>query len=202
MKELTARQKEVLDFIGTYISQHKFPPTIREISEFFGISAKSAHDHIRAMERKKILRFTKNQSRTIEILDGSGSRDEGLLRIPLVGTVAAGRPIFAEENLEGYMWISARQLKEGEYFALRVKGDSMTGAGILDGDAAIIFRQNTARDGDIVVALINDENATLKRFFLEKNRIRLEAENPAYNPIYEQNVSILGRLACIIRSYE
>jgi repressor LexA len=204
MKGLTLRQKEVLDFIRNFISEHRFPPTIREISQFFHVSPKSAHDHVRAMEKKGALSFNKNCSRTIEVLDGSGMREEGVRRVPIVGTVAAGNPVFADENLEGYLRVSERYLKNGEYFALRIKGDSMINAGILDGDMAIIARQNTVREGDIVVALINDENATLKRFYQEKNRIRLEAENPAFKTRYVQkrNVVILGRLAHVMRSYE
>ena len=204
MKGLTLRQKEVLGFIRTFISEHKFPPTIREISEFFRISPKSAHDHVLALGKKGVLSFNKNRSRTIEILDGGGIREEGLRRIPILGTVAAGNPVFADENLEGYMKVSERYLKNGDYFALRVKGDSMINAGILEGDMAIISKQSEVRSGDIVVALVNDENATLKRFYEEKNRVRLEAENPDYKTRYEQkgNVLILGRLAHVMRSYE
>jgi repressor LexA len=202
MKGLTVRQKEILNFIGNFISDHKFPPTIREISLFFGISAKSAHDHVKAMEKKKVLRFNANRSRTIEILGDFDFEEEGMRRVPIVGTVAAGAPIFADENIEGYLRVSERYLKNGDYFALRIKGDSMINAGILEGDMAIVAKQSAARDGDIVVALVNDENATLKRFFREKYGVRLEAENPAHNPIFEQNVSILGRLAHIIRFYE
>jgi repressor LexA len=204
MKGLTLRQKEVLDFIRNFVSEHRFPPTIREISQFFQVSPKSAHDHVRAMEKKGALSFNKNRSRTIEVLDGSGLREEGVRMIPVVGTVAAGNPVFADENLEGYLPVSERYLKKGEYFALRVKGDSMIDAGILNGDLAIILKQNTACDGDIVVALVNDENATLKRFYQEKNRVRLEAENPAFKTRYEQkrNVLVLGRLAHVMRAYE
>ncbi|MDR1932464.1 MAG: transcriptional repressor LexA [Spirochaetales bacterium] len=204
MKGLTARQKEVLEFIRNFIYEHNFPPTIREIAGYFHFSAKSAHDHVRAMGKKGFLGFNKNRSRTIEILDGSGIREEGQRKIPIVGTVAAGNPVFADENLEGYLRVSERYLKKGDYFALRVKGDSMINAGILEGDMAIIAKQNEVHNGDIVVALVNDENATLKRFYEEKNRVRLEAENPGYKTRYEQkhNVFILGRLAHVMRSYE
>ncbi|MCL1818436.1 MAG: transcriptional repressor LexA [Spirochaetaceae bacterium] len=206
MKGLTVRQKEVLEFIRKFISEHRFPPTIREIAGFFEVSPKSAHDHVRALEKKGFLSFNKNHSRTIEVLAGKGMREEGLRRIPILGTVAAGNPVFAEENREGYLGVSEKLLKRGDYFALKVKGDSMTGAGIFDGDMAIIAKDNHARDGDIVVALLNDENATLKRFYLEKTRVRLEAENPHYKPriryVQKRNVLILGRLAHVMRSYE
>ena len=204
MKGLTLRQKEVLDFIRSFISERRFPPTIREIAGFFSVSPKSAHDHVRAMEKKGFLSFNKNRSRTIEVFAGAGIREEGLRRIPILGTVAAGNPVFADENLEGYLSVSEKLLKKGEYFALRVKGQSMTGAGIFDGDIAIIAKDKQVRDGDIVVALLNDESATLKRFYLEKTRVRLEAENPDFKTRYVQkrNVLILGRLAHVMRSYE
>jgi repressor LexA len=204
MKGLTARQREVLNFIRGFIQEHKFPPTIREISEHFHVSPKSAHDHVLALEKKGALSFNKNRSRTIEILEGSGTPAKSMRSIPLVGMVAAGNPVFADEYIERYLDISDYFLKNSEYFALRVKGDSMIGAGIFEGDIAIISKQCEVHNGDIVVALINDENATLKRFFEEKNRVRLEAENPAYKTRYEQkgNVSICGKLAQVIRAYE
>jgi repressor LexA len=156
------------------------------------------------MEKKGFLSFNKNRSRTIEVLDGSGIREEGTRRIPILGTVAAGNPVFAEENFEGYLRVSERYLKNGEYFALRVKGTSMINAGIFEGDIAIISKGREIRNGDIVVILVNDESATLKRFYEEKNRVRLEAENPDWKTRYEHksNVAILGRLAHIMRSYE
>jgi repressor LexA len=204
MKNLTARQKEVLGFIDNFIRKHRFSPTIREIAEHFQVSPKSAHDHILALEKKGVIAFSKRLSRTIGILDGSGVQDEGVRSIPILGTVAAGNPIFADENQEGYCKVSENYLKDKDYFALRVKGDSMTGAGIREGDIAIIAKQDEVRDGDIVVALVDEENATLKRFFEEKNRVRLEAENPEYATRYVQkgNVVILGKLAHVMRSYE
>ncbi|MDR2588952.1 MAG: transcriptional repressor LexA [Spirochaetales bacterium] len=207
MKGLTARQKEILSFISGFIDRHRFPPTLREISEAFKFSVKGAHDHVRALEKKEILRYRARSSRTLEIIDRSvlaGSEEEEVRRLPIVGKVAAGMPIFADENIEGYLGISRHNLKNDDYFVLRVEGSSMIEAGILDGDLAVIARRNTASDGDIVVALINDEKATLKRFFREKTRVRLEPANsdPAYKTIYGRNVHILGRLAYILRSYE
>ena len=204
MKGLTLRQKQVLEFIRNFIFKNRFPPTIREIASSFGVSPKSAHDHVRAMEKKGFLSFNKNHSRTIEVFADAGIREEGLRRIPILGTVAAGNPVFADENLEGYLSVSEKLLEKGEYFALKVKGESMTGAGIFDGDTAVIAKDRQVRDGDIVVALLNDEHATLKRFYLEKTRVRLEAENPECKTRYVQkrNVIILGRLAHVIRSYE
>jgi repressor LexA len=124
-----------------------------------------------------------------------------MLEIPLLGSVAAGVPILAEENFDGNILLHHSMLKKNKkYFALKVKGDSMSGAGILEGDTAIIEKQNTVRNGEIAVAVI-DEAVTLKRFFRESSRIRLQAENPAYKPIYSQDVKILGRLSGIIRNY-
>ncbi|MDR1179515.1 MAG: repressor LexA, partial [Spirochaetales bacterium] len=123
MKDLTVRQKEILNFIRDFIRKHRFPPTIREIAECFQMSAKSAYDHIHALEKKNVIACSKNRSRTIEILVGSGTRAEEEVRsIPIVGTVAAGNPIFVDENLEGYFKFSEHYLKKGDYFALRVKG--------------------------------------------------------------------------------
>jgi repressor LexA len=201
MKALTIRQKEILDFIKRYIARHKFPPTIREISQHFEISVKGAYDHVKAIEKKGYLRCDTNRSRALEVLDGETHREEAeIIHVPMLGNVAAGRPLFAEENFEGSVPFPAGRLGSGQHFALHVKGDSMQDAGILDGDVAIFRQQNTADNGDIVVATV-DEAVTLKRFFKEKNRVKLQAENPLYPPIYTQNVRVLGKLACIIRSY-
>lgn len=201
MKELTKRQQEVLSFLTRFIDKHAYPPTIRETAAYFNISVKGAHDHIKALAKKGKIRWDVNRSRAIEILSKSEDR-EAFLKIPVLGNVAAGQPLFAEENLEGYMTVPSNLLGKGTYFALNVHGDSMQDAGILDKDRAIISRQDVADNGDIVVAMINDEAVTLKRFFREKNRIKLKAENPVYPPIYTQNLRILGKLSCIIRNYE
>jgi repressor LexA len=201
MKELTRRQQQVLDFIRKFIETHKFPPTMREISEHFSISVKGAHGHVKALEKKKSVRCGSNQSRTIEILDDPDHIEEKVARVPLLGSVAAGKPLFSEENFDRYVKVPEHFLKKGTYFALRVQGDSMTGAGIQSGDTAVVLQQQNAENGDIVVALVDDA-VTLKRFFREKNRIKLQAENPAFPPLYTQNVRVLGRLAHIFRSYE
>ena len=175
---------------------------MREISEHFAISVKGAYDHVKALQKKHCLRFESNQSRTIEILNDPQPEEERMAKIPLIGSVAAGKPLFAEENFDRYLRIPAEFLnKKGNYFALKVQGDSMTGAGIQNGDIAIVFQQQTAQNGEIVVATVDDA-VTLKKFYKEKNRIKLQAENPAYPPLYSQNVKVLGKLAHIIRSYE
>lgn len=202
MKELTKRQEETLEYIRNYIESHSYPPTIREMAASFSISVKGAYDHIKALEKKGRIRCDGNRSRTIEILDKKVKPEPETIAIPILGKVAAGKPLLAEENHEGIFNMPASRLGTGTFFALHVAGDSMQDIGILDGDLAIFNQKNTAENGDIVVAMINDEAYTLKRFFREKNRIKLKAENPVYPPIYTQNVKVLGKLKCIVRDYD
>ena len=201
MKELTERQKEVLSFISGFISKHTYPPTIREIAEHFGISIKGAHDHVMALRRKNCIKQNGKRSRAMELV-GQKEEDLGsLAKIPIVGTVAAGVPILSEENWEGTLTINQSSLKKNRtYFAVRVRGNSMSGAGIMDGDMAVIEKTNVVKNGEIAVAVVDDA-FTLKRFYREANRFKLLAENPAYKPIYCQSVRIAGRLAQIIRDY-
>ncbi|WP_026294985.1 transcriptional repressor LexA [Sediminispirochaeta bajacaliforniensis] len=203
MKELTERQQEVLGFLGCFIEEHQYPPTMREIAAHFDISVRAAYDHIKALEKKNAIRTDLNRSRAIEVLNREVSPEAQpeLIDVPLLGNVAAGQPLIAEENCERVLKIPASALRPGRYFALRVKGDSMLNAGILDGDTAIIQQTEQARNGDIVVARVNDEAVTLKRFYRETNRIRLKAENPVYPPIFTQHARILGKLCFIIRDY-
>ncbi len=201
MKPLTHRQEEILGFMRDFIKVHKYPPTIREIAGNFSISVKGAYDHVKALEKKERIKCDLGRSRAIEIIEEE-AQSADFVEVPLIGHVAAGIPLFAEENWEGVLKVSSENLATGKHFALHVQGDSMEGAGILDGDLAIFEQRQLADNGDIVVAIINDEAVTLKRFFKEKNRVKLKAENPVYPPIYTQNVRVLGRLACIIRNYE
>ena len=200
MKGLTKRQQEILDFIKLYLQKHQYPPTIREIGERFQISVKGSYDHIKALEKKKVIKCDLNRSRAITIVGGI-HQQEHQRDIPLLGSVAAGKPLFAEENMEGSVKLPIDYTSRGKHFALRVKGDSMKNAGILDGDIAVVRQQNAAENGNIVVALV-DEAVTLKRFFLEKNRVQLRSENPAYPPIFTQDIRILGKLSFLIRNYE
>ena len=201
MRGLTVRQREVLDFINGYIEHHRYPPAIRELAEHFSISIRGAYDHLKALRKKGYVRSAEGRSRSLEVLDdGSDERRHRLVRIPLLGPVAAGAPVFAEDNVVDTIAVSDELLGSGTCFALRVRGDSMCDAGILDGDVAIVRRQEHADNGDIVVAMIEEE-ATLKRFFLESNRIRLQAENAAYPPIFTQNLRILGKLRAVQRTY-
>jgi repressor LexA len=206
MKELTPRQKEVLRFLIGYIQNHAYPPAIREIGDHFGISVKGAYDHVDALRKKGYIRMGDKRSRTIEILktdEDSQDLSAPMIEVPLVGTVAAGKPILSEENREGSVHLHRSMVKKGsEYFAVKVRGDSMTRADIVEGDIAVIEKQEYAEDGEIVAAVV-DEGMTLKRFFKEASRVRLqpESDNPIHKPIYTQNARIAGRLAHIIRSY-
>jgi len=201
MKALTKRQEEVLSFIKQYSLQHKYPPTIREIAANFSISVKGAYDHVKALEKKNKIHCDLNRSRAIEVIEPENVTEEELVSIPILGNIAAGIPLFAEENFDGYLKLPSSSLTKGRHFALVVKGDSMENAGILDGDLAVFSQQNVADNGNIICAMINDA-VTLKRFYKEKNRIKLKAENPIYPPLYTQSLQILGKLICIYRNYE
>jgi len=200
MKELTKRQKEVLSFIADYKNKHSYPPTIREIAEHFSMSVKGAHDHITALKKKGQIKHEDKRPRTLELTNSKKEDHSSMIDVPLLGNVAAGVPLLAEENFERNIPIHSSFLKKNKkYFALKVKGDSMSGAGILDGDFAIIEKLSVVRNGEIAVAVLNDA-VTLKRFYKESTRIRLQPENPAYKPTYSKDVKILGRLSGIIRS--
>ena len=201
MKAITRRQSEVLEYIKAFISDHHFPPTIREISAHFGISVKGAYDHVKALEKKHYIKIDNNRSRTIEVIGQKHEEQSDVVEIPILGNVAAGLPLLAEENLEGTVSLAAASVGSGQHFALHVQGDSMRDAGIMDGDLAVIRHQQVANNGDIIVAML-EEAVTLKRFYKEKNRVRLQAENPAYPPIFTRDVRVLGKLAHLIRSYE
>ncbi len=202
MKNVTKRQHEVILFIQDHLKAHGYPPTIREIGSHFSFSVKAAFDHVKALEKKGILRCNENRSRAIEIIhEAYLPKDEGL-DIPLLGNVAAGVPLLSEENFDRMIKVPKQMLADtGQYYALLVKGESMHDAGIFDGDIAVIKYQQQADNGDIVVARVQDEAVTLKRFFRENNRVRLQAENEEYLPLYTQEVQILGKLQMIIRDY-
>jgi repressor LexA len=201
MKDLTERQREILTFISGFIAKYKYPPTIREVADHFSMSVKGAYDHVTALHKKGKIKHGNKRSRTMSLTNQEAETGEGeFVKIPILGTVAAGRPILSEENYEGAMPVHSSLLKKkANYFVLRVRGDSMIQAGIMDGDLAIIEKKESAQNGDIIVAVV-DEAVTLKRFFRESARIRLQAENPAYLPIYSQDVRIIGKLAGVYRS--
>lgn len=202
MKELTNRQQQVLHFISSFTEANVCPPTVRETAEYFSISIKAVQDHFVALRKKGYLAPAERGSRSLRVLMGDESIEEKRpCRIPLLGSVAAGIPVLCEENYGGCISVPGFMVDSGSnYFALHVRGDSMIEAGIFDGDLAIIRQQNEAANGMIVVALIEDA-VTLKRFFRESSRIRLEAENHNFQTIYCQKVIILGVLSNIIRNY-
>ena len=203
MKEPTERQREVLDFIAGYINTHAYPPTIREVADFFSISVKGANDHLAALRKKGFLKQGDKKSRTMKLIKREKEGGEDFAEIPILGTVAAGRPILAVENMDGSIKLHRSLLKNAaNYFALRVKGDSMEDAGIVDGDIAVIEQQNMVHNGEIAVVMLDDA-VTLKTFYRESARVRLQPENIKYSPIYcGRDVRILGRLTSIFRSYD
>lgn len=204
MKALTERQQESLRFIRDYSNENSRPPTIREVADHFGVTVKAAQDRITALRKKGFLAPSDNCSRSLRVLvdiDEKENTTSEMVSVPLLGTVTAGKPLLSTDNIEGRIFVPSSFLrKESDYFALTVKGDSMINAGILDGDTALIQQSETAEDGEIVVVLL-DDSATLKRFFKEPSRVKLQSENPDFKPIYCQNVRILGRLSTIIRIY-
>jgi repressor LexA len=200
MKELTPRQREVLTFITRFINDHTYPPTIREIGKHFSVSVKGAYDHVTALKRKGYIRGDK-RSRTMGLVKPVSVENEVFVQVPILGNVAAGLPIQEEENWDGVLPVHRSLLKrEGEFFAVRVRGDSMEGAGIMDGDLAVIQKQDIIKNGEIAVVMV-DEAMTLKYFFKESSRVRLQPANPKYKTIYSQNVRVLGRVIHISRSY-
>jgi len=204
MRKPTKRQEEVLEFISRYIHSHTYSPTIREVADFFSISVKGAHDHLAALKKKGLLKQGDNKPRTMELVKtGQEEQEQDFREIPVLGTVAAGRPIMAVENMDGSIKFHKSLLRNGkDYFALQVRGDSMEEAGIMDGDTAIIEYQNIVRNGEIAVVMLDDDAVTLKTFYRESARIRLQPENSKYSPIYcSGDVRILGKLAHVFRSY-
>ncbi|MDE5898862.1 MAG: transcriptional repressor LexA [Treponemataceae bacterium] len=203
MKQITERQKEVLSFIADFTEANVYPPTVREISEHFGISLRAVQDHIAALQKKGYLTTEQKRSRSIRILVDEREKPQKLFvsKVPLLGTVAAGKPLLCEENLDGYVNLTEPFIRPGRsYFALRVRGTSMIGAGILEGDLAVVEQAAAATDGQIVVAVLDDA-ITLKRYYRESTRVRLQPENPAFQAIYCQDVRIVGILSSIVRTY-
>ncbi len=205
MEGLTARQKAVLRGIHEITSKSGYPPTVREIGAFLGLSSScTVQRHLDALERKGYIKRNRTKARSVEIVQ---SYDPVMVRrptvaLPLVGTVAAGLPILATENVEDVVSMPADLVGEGEHFMLRVRGESMIGAGLFDGDLVVVRKQDTGRSGDIVVALVDGEEATIKRFFKENGRIRLQPENPTMQPIITKKVNVLGKVVLGIRRFQ
>jgi repressor LexA len=197
--DLTKRQQEIFEFIKKYSAKYGYPPTVRDIGKAIGLTSSSTvHAHLANLEKIGLLRRDPSKPRAIELLVGKAKRavSGGL---PLVGQVAAGEPLLADENIEEYVQIPPLAGgDEGEY-VLTVTGDSMINAGIHDGDHVVVRAQETAEDGEIVVALVGDSEATVKRFFKEKDHVRLQPENDALAPIITSDVTLLGRVVGVLR---
>jgi repressor LexA len=198
--DLTKRQKEIFDFIRRYASRYGYPPTVREIGKAVGLhSSSTVHAHLANLEKVGLLRRDPTKPRAIELLVDRAKRAVRGPGLPVVGHVAAGEPVLAEENIEEYVQLpSVIGGEQGDYI-LRVRGDSMRDAGILEGDYVVVTAADDADNGEIVVALLEDE-ATVKRFYREKDRVRLQPANKAYKPIRTRDARVLGRVVGVYRS--
>ncbi|MCR5521435.1 MAG: transcriptional repressor LexA [Lachnospiraceae bacterium] len=203
-KSLTpgAKQQEILDYIKQFIIERGFPPSVREICNAVKLSSTSTvHSHLSALEEKGYIKRDGSKSRTIELVDDEfNSLRKEVVNVPVVGTVTAGMPILAVENLEGYFPIPLEYLPNTETFMLKVKGQSMINKGIFDGDQILVKQQDSAKNGDMVVALI-DDSVTVKTFYKENDHIRLQPENDSMDPIIVDNCSILGVVIGLFRLY-
>lgn len=198
---LTKRQKQILDYIKKYIKEQGYAPTLEETARRFKLSSvATVHEHIESLREKGELKKIENQPRSIEL--NNKKKKSGLIAIPLLGTIAAGQPIEAIENKETIEIPKSQLSKSGEHYALRVQGDSMINEGIYDGDTVIIRKQPTAENGETVVALINDNEVTLKKIFKEKNGFRLQPANPNLKPIFARELEIQGKVVSVVRNFE
>ena len=201
---ITPKQQEILDYIKNEILNRGFPPAVREICEAVNLkSTSSVHSHLEALEKNGYIRRDATKPRAIEIIDDNFNlvRRE-VVNVPIIGTVAAGQPLLAVENIEGYFPIPAEFMPNSQSFLLKVKGESMINAGIFDGDQVLVKQQSTAEDGDIVVALI-DDSATVKTYYKESGRYRLQPENDTMEPILvHEGLQILGKVFGVFRLYE
>jgi len=197
---ISAKQKQILDFIKSTKEKRGYPPSIREIGDAVGLSSTSTvHGYLKRMEAKGLIKRDPSKPRALEVIyeENKTSKPE-LINIPIVGQVAAGQPILANEDIEEYFPLPSNFVQNSEAFILTIKGDSMYQAGILDKDYIVVRRQNVAQNGDIVVALIGNE-ATVKRFYKEDDYIRLQPENPLMDPIITKEVKILGKVIGVLR---
>ena len=207
---LTGRQQEIWKFLTDYVDEHGYPPTVREIGEAVGLASPSTvHAHLANLERAGLIKRDPTKPRALELRrdpkpSAQVQQADDVHRLPLVGEIAAGGPLLADQNVEDYVAVPEPLARGGEEFLLRVKGDSMINAGILDGDIVVVRREQTARDGEIVVALAGDQEwadeATVKRFFRENGRVRLQPENDALEPIYAEHVQVLGVVTGVFRT--
>ena len=200
--DLTKRQQEIFEFIKRYSARYGYPPTVRDIGKAVGLASSSTvHAHLANLEKVGLLRRDPSKPRAIELLDRAAAGVRSLVRpgLPLVGHVAAGQPVLAEENIEDYVATPGCAGGDDAGYLLRVRGESMKEVGILDGDLVVVRQQDTASDGDIVVALVGEE-ATVKRFFRESDHVRLQPENASMDPIRSRDVRVLGKVVGLMRS--
>ena len=199
---LTSRQREILEYLRFRQKIRSYPPTVREIGEAVGLSSSSTvQNHLNTLERKGYIRRDPTKSRTIEVvdIDEMQAKLSKVVAVPLIGRVAAGQPILAEENIEDYVTVPELAGGGDGGYVLKIRGDSMKDAGILEGDYVVVCPQDTAQDGDVVVALLGEE-ATVKRFFRESGHVRLQPENDAMEPIRSKEVKVLGRVVGLLRT--
>ncbi|MGD9679466.1 MAG: transcriptional repressor LexA [Vulcanibacillus sp.] len=202
MNKLSSRQREILEFIKSRVKQKGYPPSVREIGEGVGLASSSTvHGHLERLEKKGYIKRDPTKPRAIEIISEelNSNIDIDYVKVPILGKVTAGEPITAIENIEGYFTLPAPVVKNYDVFMLSVQGDSMIEAAILDGDSIIVRKQSTANNGDIVVAMTEDDEVTVKRFFKENTYVRLQPENSSMKPIILRNVSILGIVIGVYR---
>jgi repressor LexA len=198
--ELSDRQAKILDYIRYVTRVRNYPPSVREIGEAVGLSSSSTvHNHLNQLERRGLIKRDASKSRTVQLVQEKEIDDKrrSAIAVPIVGNVAAGAPILAEQNIEDHLMLSPDIAQEG-WFLLKVRGDSMINAAILDGDLVLVRPKQEASNGEIVVALVEDE-ATVKRFHRENGRVELIAENPNYAPIVPESLSIVGDVRAVIR---
>ena len=201
-EKLSERQTKILDYIRYVTRVRNYPPSVREIGEAVGLSSSSTvHNHLNQLERRGLIKRDPSKSRTVQLVQDQEIDEQrrNVVSVPIVGNVAAGSPILAEQNVEDFIVLSPDIAKEG-YFLLRVRGDSMVNAGILDGDLVLVRPQQEANNGQIVVALV-DGDATVKRFERGNGHVKLIAENPAYQPIVTNNASLVGQVRGVIRLF-
>ena len=201
-EQLTERQSKILDYIRRVTRERSYPPSVREIGENVGLSSSSTvHNHLNQLERRGLIKRDPSKSRTVQLVQDANvdNQRRNAVSIPVIGNVAAGAPILAEENIEDHVLLSPDMAQEG-FFLLRVRGESMINAGILDGDLVLVRPQQEAPNGTIVVALV-DGDATVKRFERGNGHVKLVAENPAYEPIVTTNVSLVGVVRGVIRMF-
>jgi len=201
--DLTKRQQEIFDFIKRYSAKYGYPPTVRDIGKAVGLASSSTvHAHLGNLEKLGLLRRDPSKPRAIELLDRAVDQVRQLVSpsgLPLIGSVAAGQPVLAEENIEDYIEVPPMAGGDDGEFILRVRGESMKDAGILPDDFVVVRPQETATDGDVVVAMVGEE-ATVKRFFRESDHVRLQPENSEMEPIRSKEVRVLGRVVGLFRS--